>query len=161
MLDEMERSIHDAMCAVKRALESDSIVPGGGAMEVAVSVFLERFATSLAGKEQLAVAEFAEALLTIPKTLAVNAAKDAVDLTSRLRVHHNAAQTAQSGTADKDYKWYGLDLSKGKVRNSVQAGCLEPAVGKLKSLKFATEAAISILRIDDLIKLEAPPEDQR
>jgi T-complex protein 1 subunit alpha len=160
-LDEMERSMNDSLCAVSKALEFNSCVPGGGACETALNIYLEDFARSLGSREQLAVAEFAEALLTIPKTLANNAALDAVDLTSRLRVHHNAAQTAQSGTADKDYKWYGLDLSKGKVRNSVQAGCLEPAIGKLKALKFATEAAISILRIDDLIKLDAPQEDQR
>jgi len=159
-LDEMERSMHDSLCAVSKALEFNSCVPGGGACETALNIYLEDFARSLGSREQLAVAEFAEALLTIPKTLANNAALDAVDLTSRLRVHHNAAQTAQAGAADKDYKWYGLDLSKGKVRNSVQAGCLEPAVGKLKALKFATEAAISILRIDDLIKLDAPPEEQ-
>merc|ERR1719456_1759446 len=161
MLEELDRSVHDSICAVSRTLESNSVVPGGGAVETSLSIYLEDFARSLGSREQLAVAEFAEALLTIPKTLANNAALDAVDLTARLRVHHNAAQTAQSGTADKDYKWYGLDLSKGKVRNSVQAGSLEQAVGKLKALKFATEAAISILRIDDLIKLEAPQEEQR
>merc|ERR1711924_557259 len=96
---------------------------------------------------------FTEALLVIPKTLANNAALDAV--------HLNAAQTPQASEKEKEYKWYGFDLTKGKVRNSLTAGCLEPAVGKLKALKFATEAAISILRIDDLIKLQPPPEEQR
>merc|ERR1711959_714259 len=126
--------------------------------ETALNIYLEDFARSLGSREQLAVAEFPEALLVIPKTLANNAALDSVDLTSRLRVHHNASQTAQAGAdKEKEYKWYGLDLVKGKVRNSIAAGCLEPAVGKLKAFKFATEAAISILRIDDLIKLQPPP----
>merc|ERR1712093_780103 len=159
--EEMERSVHDSLCAVSKALEFNACVPGGAAVETALNIYVEDFARSLGSREQLAVAEFAEALLVIPKTLANNAALDAVDLTSRLRVHHNAAQTPQASEKEKDYKWYGLDLTKGKVRNSLEAGCLEPAVGKLKALKFATEAAISILRIDDLIKLQPPPEEQR
>jgi T-complex protein 1 subunit alpha len=161
-LEEMDRSLHDSLCAVSKALEFNACVPGGGAVETALNIYLEDFARSLGSREQLAVAEFAEALLVIPKQLANNAALDAIDLTSRLRVHHNAAQTSQPGSdKEKEYKWYGLDLVKGKVRNSVEAGCLEPAVGKLKALKFATEAAISILRIDDLIKLDPPQEEQR
>merc|ERR1711897_98494 len=100
---------------------------------------------------------FAEALLTIPKTLAQNAAMDAIDLLAALRVRHHAAQLGQD-PKKADYKWYGLDLTNGAVRNSVTAGVLEPMVSKLKSLKFATEAAITILRIDDLIKID--PEQQ-
>merc|ERR1712093_277957 len=103
-------------------------------------------------------AEFAEALLTIPKTLSQNAAMDAIDLLATLRVRHHAAQKDEK---KKDYKWYGLDLTNGAVRNSVTAGVLEPMVSKLKSLKFATEAAITILRIDDLIKLAPEQQPQR
>merc|ERR1719197_502010 len=76
MLDEVDRSLHDALCAVKRALESASVVPGGGCVESALSIYLENFATTLGSREQLAIAEFAEALLVIPKQLAVNAAQD-------------------------------------------------------------------------------------
>lgn len=75
MLDEMDRSMHDAFCTVKRVLESGSVVPGGGAVEAALAMHLEQFATTLSSREQLAIAEFADALLVIPKTLAVNAAK--------------------------------------------------------------------------------------
>lgn len=77
MLDEMDRSIHDSLCAVKRVMESGLVVPGGGAVESALSVYLENFATTLGSREQLAIGEFANAALVIPKTLAVNAAKDA------------------------------------------------------------------------------------
>ena len=77
MLDEVDRSLHDALCAVKRTLESASVVPGGGCVESALSIYLENFATTLGSREQLAIAEFAEALLVIPKQLAVNAAQDA------------------------------------------------------------------------------------
>lgn len=156
MLEEMDRSVHDAVCAVSRTLESNSVVPGGGAVEAALNIYLEESARKLGSREQLAVAEFAEALLTVPKTLAINAALDAIDLVARLRAHHNAAQTQPD---KKDYRWFGLDLVNGKVKNSVTSGVLEPMVSKLKSLKFATEAAITILRIDDLIKLE--PEQQQ
>merc|ERR1712217_183646 len=158
MLDESERSIHDALCAVSRTLESNSVVPGGGAVECALSLHLEDYARTFNSYEQWAIAEFAEALLTIPKTLAINAAQDAIDLLATLRVRHHAAQKADDAKK-KEYKWYGLDLMNGTVRNSVQAGVLEPMVSKLKALKFATEAAITILRIDDLVKI-APEPDQ-
>eukprot|EP01147_Barroeca_monosierra_P008639 gene8639-1046_t len=150
MLDEMERAIHDALSVVKRVLESKQIVPGGGAVEAALSVFLENFATSLSSREQLAIAEFARALLVIPKTLAVNAACDATELVSRLRAFHNASQTDKS---KESHKWIGLDLMGNGVRDNVNAGVVEPAMSKVKSIKFATEAAISVLRIDDYIKI--------
>jgi T-complex protein 1 subunit alpha len=158
-LDEVERSIHDSLCVIKRVLESNSLVAGGGAVEVSLSVFLDDFARTLGTREQLAIAEFSEALLVIPKTLAMNAAKDATDLISKLRVFHNHAQKAlPTDTEKKEYNFCGLDLMNGKVRNNLKAGVLEPAMSKVKSLKFATEAAITILRIDDMIKLVKPQE---
>lgn len=93
-LDEIERSIHDSLCVVKRVLESNSLVAGGGSVEVALSIYLDDFARSLGTREQLAIAEFSEALLVIPKVLAMNAAKDATDLIAKLRVFHNASQKA-------------------------------------------------------------------
>jgi len=161
-LEEMERSVHDALCATSKAMEFNSVCPGGAAVETALNLHLENLArTQIPGREQLVVAEFAEALLVIPKTLANNAAQDAIDMTSRLRVHHAKSQDPKATPEEKEKKWMGLDLKEGTVRCSLKAGVLEPAIGKLKSLKFATEAAISILRIDDLIKLEAPPEQGR
>merc|ERR1712127_1018785 len=118
----------------------------------------EDYARTFDSYEQWAIAEYAEALLVIPKTLAINAAMDAVDLLAALRVRHHASQDAAADEKKKGYRWYGLDLSNGSVRDSVAAGVLEPLVSKLKSLKFATEAAITILRIDDLIKIA--PEQQ-
>ena len=156
-LDEMERSFHDALCVIKSVMESKKVVPGGGAVEVALSIFLENFATSISSREQLAIAEFAKSLLVIPKTLAVNAALDATDLVAKLRAFHNTSQTKPEHS---QYKWYGLDLQDGKLRDSIKAGVLEPLQSKIKSLKFATEAAITILRIDDLIKID-PKEDKR
>lgn len=149
-LDEMERSVHDALCVVKRVLESRSLVPGGGAAEAALSIFLENYATSVASREQLAIAEFARSLLVIPKTLAINAAQDSTDLVAKLRAFHNESQNNKE---HRKLKWSGLDLVTGVVRDNKAAGVLEPTVIKTKCLKFATEAAITILRIDDMIKL--------
>ncbi|XP_057338591.1 T-complex protein 1 subunit alpha [Microplitis mediator] len=154
--DEMERSIHDALCVVKRVLESKSVVAGGGCVEAALSIYLENFATSLSSREQLAIAEFARSLLVIPKTLAVNAAQDSTDLVSKLRAYHNSSQTSVDHA---NLKWVGLDLIEGTVKDNKKAGVLEPAISKIKALKFATEAAITILRIDDMIKLD--PEQKQ
>eukprot|EP00163_Fabomonas_tropica_P030026 TRINITY_DN6649_c1_g1_i1.p1 TRINITY_DN6649_c1_g1~~TRINITY_DN6649_c1_g1_i1.p1 ORF type:complete len:399 (+),score=143.27 TRINITY_DN6649_c1_g1_i1:318-1514(+) len=157
MLDEMDRSVHDAVCVIKRVLESQNVVPGGGACEAALSIYLQNFATTLGSREQLAIAEFAEALLVIPKTLAVNSALDATDLVAKLRAYHN---TSQSDSTRSDLKNSGLDLLNGKIVSMTETGVLEPAISKLKSLQFATEAAITILRIDDVIKLSPPQEQQ-
>lgn len=157
-LDEADRSIHDALCVVKRVLESKKLVPGGGAVEAALSIYLESFATSLSSIEQLAIAEFAKSLLVIPKILAVNAAKDASDLVAKLRAYHNSSQTKSEHA---NLKWVGLDLSNGTIRDNKEAGVLEPSISKIKSLKFATEAAITILRIDDLIKIKAKPDERQ
>ncbi|KAL1587539.1 hypothetical protein WHR41_03734 [Cladosporium halotolerans] len=185
-LDEMERSVHDSLSAVKRTLESGRIVPGGGAVETALHIYLEEWATSVGSREQLAIAAFASALLVIPTTLAVNAAKDSSDLVAQLRSRHALSQrtsdpvphpptqtTASNGhpsappqppsTSDADakaiakakgYRNYGLDLTKGRVHDSIKAGVLEPSMGKVKQLKSAVEACVAIMRIDTLIKLD-------
>ena len=102
MCDEMERSLHDALCVVRRVLESKSVVPGGGAVEAALSIYLENYATSMGSREQLAIAEFARSLLVIPNTLAVNAAQDSTDLVAKLRAFHNEAQV---NPERKNLKW--------------------------------------------------------
>ncbi|EGO59349.1 hypothetical protein NEUTE1DRAFT_128764 [Neurospora tetrasperma FGSC 2508] len=169
-LDEMERSVHDSLCAVKRTLESGSIVPGGGAVETALHIYLEEYAGTVGSREQLAIGEFAQSLLVIPKTLAVNAAKDASELVAQLRSRHALSQRIQEGEANEDekivarkkaYKNYGLDLMKGKVVDEIKAGVMEPSMSKITQLKSAVEACISIMRIDTLIKLdpEQRPED--
>lgn len=162
-LDEIERSVHDSLCAVKRTLESGSIVPGGGAVETALHIYLEEFAGTVGSREQLAIGEFAQSLLVIPKTLAINAAKDAAELVAQLRSRHALSQRVQEGDANEDeksiakkksYKNYGLDLTKGKVVDEIKLGVLEPSISKVRQLKSAVEACISIMRIDTLIKLD-------
>ena len=176
-LDEMERSVHDSLSAVKRTLESGSIVPGGGAVETALHIYLEEFAVTVGSREQLAIGEFAQSLLVIPRTLAVNAAKDASDLVAQLRSLHATSQRVQDAVPPKSpskggkqsaaqeeqakqtakkrgYKNYGLDLRKGKCVDEIKAGVLEPSMSKVKQLRSAVEACISIMRIDTMIKLD-------
>jgi len=133
---------------------------GGGAVEGALSIYLEDFARTLGSRYQLAIAEFAEALLVIPKTLAINAAQDATDLVAKLRTHHALAQ-GSNADANPTFKWFGLDLIAGTVRDNIARGVTEPLVTKVKAIRFATEAAVTILRIDDVIKLHPPQEEQR
>ena len=116
-------------------------------MESDLSVHLTKFSNQFDSKQQLAIAEFANSLLVIPKVLAYNAAKDATDLIAKLKAAHHAGEI-----------YGGLDLVNGVVCNNYDAGVLEPAISKVKSLRFATEAAITILRIDDLIRLD--PSDK-
>jgi T-complex protein 1 subunit alpha len=177
MLEETERSIHDALMAVSKTCESQFVVPGGGAVETALSLHLEDFANgateSAQGKEidaktSKAIEAFSEALLTIPTVLTCNAALDAIDLTSKLSVVHEESRKfrrdgtvsdkLKTGADPSKKKYFGLNLTDNKIHNSIEAGVLEPMISKLKSLKFATEATITILRIDDLIKLA--PEEQ-
>ena len=151
MLDEMDRALHDSLCVIKRMLESSTLVCGGGAVEAALSVHLEEYATTIDTREQLAIQEFADALLVIPKTLAVNAAKDSSELVAKLRSAHAKSQKDADG--DKTLQHTGLDLIEGAVRDNLAAGVVEPAISKIKSLRFATEAAITILRIDGKFSL--------
>lgn len=168
LLDEMDRSFHDVLCVLKRIIESNTLVAGGGAVETALAVYLEGIATSMSSREQLAIAQYAEALLVIPRVLAVNAAKDATELVSQLRAHHYHCQnTLKDGLSKEENelnqskRFIGLDLVNGEVRNNLEAGVVEPAISKIKSLRFATEAAVSILRIDDFMKLNNRQEQQQ
>ncbi|KAL9129463.1 MAG: hypothetical protein Q9217_002097 [Psora testacea] len=182
-LDEMERSIHDSLSAVKRTLESGSIVPGGGAVETALHIYLEEFAVTVGSREQLAIGEFAQSLLIIPRTLAVNAAKDSSDLVALLRSVHATSQRIQDApppspsksakqqsaaeaekakeiAKKKAYKNYGLDLTRGKCVDQIKAGVLEPSMSKIRQLKSAVEACIAVMRIDTLIKLDPEKRNQ-
>lgn len=157
-LDEMERSVHDSLCVIKRTLESGNVVPGGGCVETALNIYLENFATTVGSREQLAIAEFANALLIIPKTLAVNAAKDSSELIAKLRSYHAASQQAKvDDIKRRNYRNYGLDLINGKIVDEVHSGVLEPTISKIKSLKSALEACVAILRIDTMINVDPEP----
>uniref|UniRef100_H2MDA2 T-complex protein 1 subunit alpha n=1 Tax=Oryzias latipes TaxID=8090 RepID=H2MDA2_ORYLA len=146
MCDEMERSVHDALCVVKRVLESKSVVPGGGAVEAALSIYLENYATSMVSLLYSSPLQSLLVLFWTPLTWWPSFAPS----TTKLRSTRNARTSNGK---------IGLDLLNGKPRDNRQAGVYEPTMVKTKSLKFATEAAITILRIDDLIKLFPEPKE--
>jgi chaperonin GroEL (HSP60 family) len=138
VVDEADRSIHDAVCVVRNVLEDKKVVAGGGSPEAYVSHKLKKFAETLTGREQLAVQAFAEALEVIPRTLAENAGIDPIDIIVKLRNEHDAGNTTA-----------GVDPIKGKVR--LMEDVLEPLRVKTHAITSSSETTQMILRIDDVI----------
>jgi thermosome len=148
VVDEAERSIHDAIMVVKDVMEKPAIVAGGGAPEAEISSKLREYSNKLSGREQLAVLKFADALEVIPLTLAENAGMDPIDTQVDLRAKHGQGK-----------KWFGINVRSGKVSDMMGDDVVEPAAVKEQILRAATEAASMILRIDDVIaagKSKAP-----
>lgn len=149
IVDEAERSLHDALCVVRDVVEEPKVVAGGGSPELEVSRMLRKYAETLPGREQLAVKGFAEALEAIPITLTENAGLDPIDILSELRAGH-----------EKGEKWAGIEVHNGKVEDMAEAGVFEPLAVKKQIIKSATEASTMILKIDDVIaagKTKGPP----
>jgi thermosome len=149
IVDEAERSIHDALCVVRDVAEEPKVVAGGGAPELEVSRMLKKYAETLPGREQLAVRGFAEALEAVPTTLTENAGLDPIDILSELRSRHEKGET-----------WAGIEVNAGKAQDMTKAGVYEPLAVKKQIIKSATEASTMILKIDDVIaagKMRAPP----
>jgi len=145
----LERAIVDALRAVSATLEDREVVAGGGSPEVELSLQLQRYAATLTGREQLAVEKFAEALEVVPKTLAENAGLDAIDSLAELRSHH-----------EKDGKDSGLNVYTGEIENMFEKGVIEPRRVKSQALNSATEAALMILRINDVLAASKPKEEE-
>jgi archaeal chaperonin len=149
MNSETERSIHDALCVVRDLIREPKIVAGGSAPELEMSKELKKYAESVSGREQLAVKAYAEALEAITTTLSENAGLDPIDIIADLRSRH-----------EKGEKWAGIEVLSGKVQDMSKAGVFEPLAVKKQIIKSASEAAIMILKIDDVIasqKMKAPP----
>ena len=140
VVDELKRAIEDAIGDVSSALKEGKVVAGAGSTEIELARQLKKFAESLSGKEQLAVANFAEAVEIIPITLAENAGLDPIDVLTDLRAAH-----------DKKQKWAGIDVFTGKVINAWEKGIIEPLKIKTQAVSSASEVAIMILRIDDVV----------
>jgi len=149
LIDEAERSIHDVLCVTRNLVREPRIVAGGGAPEAEVAHRIRDWARTLKGKEQLAALKFADALEVVPLTLAENAGLDPVDIMVDLRARHESNE-----------KWAGIDVVKGKVADMWSKGILEPASVKKQAIKSGTEAAIMILRIDDVIAAAPPSEKE-
>jgi len=154
VVDEAERSLHDALSVVRNAIEDGKIVAGGGAPEAEVAKRLRDYAVKVGGREQLAIEAFADAVESIPLTLAENAGLDPIDIMVALRAKHEGAVSPT----------YGVDVFSGKVRDMLELNVLEPLRVKQQAIKSATEAANMILKIDDLIAakgLEKEKEKER
>jgi len=149
VVDEVERSVHDAIMVVRDVMEFPSIVAGGGAPETYAASKLRSWSKSLEGREQLAVEKFADSLETIPLTLSENAGMDPIDTLATLRSRQI-----------KGEKWTGIDVMKGRVGNMKSSNIIEPLSVKNQIISAASEAACMILRIDDVIataKSAGPP----
>jgi len=149
IVDEGERSLHDALMVTKDVIERPAVVAGGGAAEAEAAAQVLKWADKLSGREQLAAQKFAEALESIPLALAINAGMDPIDAQVEFRAKH----------ATENGKWFGIEAADGKVKDMYQRQVFEPLAVKVQIIRSATEAASMILRIDDVIaagKTKAP-----
>ncbi|KAK2148224.1 hypothetical protein LSH36_508g00033 [Paralvinella palmiformis] len=140
-IEETERSLHDAIMIVRRAIKNDSVVAGGGAIEMELSKYLRDYSRTIAGKEQLLIGAMAKALEIIPRQLCDNAGFDATNILNKLRQKH-----AQGGM------WYGVDINNEDITDNLIACVWEPSVVKINALTAASEAACLILSVDETIK---------
>ena len=139
LLEEMERALDDSLNVVMDVIRSGKIVPGGGAPEILVAENLRQYASTLEGREQLAIRAFADAVEAIPFTLAENSGFDPVDSLAALRANQGEG------------KIYGLDIASGKPADMMAQGVVEPLKVKTPAIKSAAEAATMVLRVDDVI----------
>ena len=140
VVDEVERAIEDSLGVVSVTLEDGQVLPGGGAPETQLALGLRDYADSVGGREQLAVEAFADAIDVVPRTLAENAGLDPIDSLVELRSQHDGGSTTS-----------GLDAYTGEVVDMEDDGVVEPLRVKTQAVESATEAAVMILRIDDVI----------
>ena len=138
-LEEMERALDDSLNVVLDVIRSGKIVPGGGAPEIHVAENLRQFASTLEGREQLAIRAFAEAVESIPSILATNAGFDPVDSLAGLRAKHGQGKIS------------GLNIDTGEPADMLAMGVVEPLKVKTQAIKSAAEAATMVLRVDDVI----------
>ena len=146
VIDEVDRSIHDSLMVVKDVIETPSIVTGGGSAEAYLAGQLNEYADSFDGREQLAIKQYAEALESIPLTIAENAGMDPIDTIISLRAKQNNGK-----------KGAGINAKESKIGDMNSLSILEPLVVKEQIVKSATETACMILRIDDVIAISGGP----
>ena len=146
MREEVSRAFDDALGVAHRLSAESSFLPGGGATQIHLARHLRAYAPSQKGREQLAIEGFADALEIIPRALAENAGLDPIDEILEL-------SSAQS----KNGPWIGLDVMSGDKTDMASAGITDPLFVARQALTGATEAAISVLRIDDVLWAQVEP----
>lgn len=142
VVDEVERSLHDALKVVAVTIEDGKVVAGGGATEIELAIHLKRFASTVGGREQLAIEAFAEAMEVIPRALAENAGLDGINTLIDLKKAHGGKSKNRNS---------GINVITGKVTDMAKLKVLEPLRVKTQAIESATEVATMILRIDDVI----------
>ncbi|MCW3988340.1 MAG: thermosome subunit beta [Candidatus Bathyarchaeota archaeon] len=148
LIDEVERALNDALSVMVDIVKNNKIVAGGGAIEAELSKRIRKYASTIGGREQLAIEAFADALEIIPITLADNAGLDPIDILVALRAAHE----------EKDGMWKGINVFTGDVVNMMDDAVLDPLSVKVQAIKSAVEVSSMILRIDDVIaSAKSPP----
>ncbi len=149
IIDEAERALHDALSVCRNIVQTGKLVTGGGSTEIELAMRAREFANKLSGKEQLASQKFAEALEVIPTILAETSGLEPIDAIVELRALHAKGEIN-----------YGVDALKGKIDDMLKLNVLDPMNVKAQAIKSATEAAIMILRIDDIIAASPKKEEK-
>ncbi len=151
ILDEVERSLKDALNVLRNVMRVPKILPGGGAVEVELALRLREYAAKIGGKEQLAIEKFADALEEIPMILAETAGMDPLEALMKLRQLHSEGKI-----------FAGIDVVNGKVvEDMTQINVVEPLIVKTNVIKSATEAATTILKIDDIISASPLKKEEK
>lgn len=148
-IEETERSLHDAIMVVRRALKNDSVVAGGGAIEMELSKYLREYSKTVPGKEQLIIGAMAKAFEIIPRQLCDNAGFDATNILNKLRKKHAT-----------DGLWFGVDINNEDITDNFNACVWEPSLVKINSITAATEATCLILSVDETIKTPKSQAEQ-
>lgn len=143
-IDEVERSLHDAIMIVRRTLQHPHVVLGAGAIDMEVSKYLHNESRKIDGKSQLFISAYAKALEVIPRQLSKNAGLDETEILNTLRHKHHSY-------ADGD-KNFGVDLEKDAVGDIANAAIYEPSSAKINALQNSTEAVCMILSIDETVR---------
>ena len=142
IVDNLERAVDDALRVVKCVVEDGKVVAGGGASEIEVALGLRAYAPSIAGREQMAVKAFADALEDIPRAIARNAGLDTIDTLVNLRAKHAENKNA------------GLNVNTGAAEDMLEKGIVDPLRVKVNSVKSGSEAAEMVMRVDDMLRAQ-------
>jgi len=140
-MEETERSLHDAIMIVRRAMQNDSVVAGGGAIDMELSKYLRNYSRTIAGKEQLIIGAMAKAFEVIARQLCDNAGFDATNILNKLRQKH-----AQDGI------WWGVDINNENIADNFEACVWEPTIVKSNAIIAASEATCLLLSVDETVK---------
>ena len=143
IVDNVERAIDDALRVVKCVVEDGKVVAGGGASEIEVALGLRSYASSIGGREQMAIRAFADAIEEIPRTIARNAGLDTINSIVNLRAKHAENKNA------------GLNVNTGAAEDMLEKGVVDPLRVKINSIKAGSEAAEMVLRVDDILRAQS------